>query len=161
MTKISKSGEYIYYVVTGPNTVKFGGSSNINKRQKAHYTSSPFLIMHTYRVNDAYSAEREIHKIVAKYKLKCANMIDMDMGTNTDTIVTFDAQSYEHYILTEKDARKVCEIVQKKFDENKKLGKNRTYCVGCHRVMNINTLSKNDGFRCKRCFEKEMKNFIH
>lgn len=145
--------EYIYYTVTSPYTIKFGGSSNINNRQKAHYTSSPFLIMHPYKVNDAYKAEQELNRIASPYKLKYGDKV----GNIT---INNDVQFEEHYQLTEQEGKNICESVQKKFHENKPLDEGRTYCVGCRHVVNISTIAKNDGFRCKRCFEKISKQIL-
>lgn len=144
---MSEGDEYIYYTVTSSETIKFGASSNIETRQKSHYTSSPFLKMCTFRVNDAFKAETELHKMVAKYKLKHGDLVN-------NTIINDDAQLDEHYKMTEEEAIKICEIIQEKYNENKPLDHDRAYCVGCHHVVNISTLSKNDGFRCKRCYDK-------
>lgn len=142
--------EYIYYIVTSPSTVKFGGTSNINNRQKAHYTSSPFLEMHPYKVNDAYKAEQELHRLARPYKLNKGDIIG-------GTIINNNAQLNEHYKLTEQDAIYFCEMVQKKFCENKPLDNNRTYCNVCHHVINVSTKNNIDGYRCKRCLNKLLK----
>jgi len=146
--------EYIYYIVTSPQTIKLGGSSSINRRQKAHFTSSPFLITHSYKVNDARKAEKELHRLASKYRLKLGDKFN-------NMVITNETQLDEHYKMTEECAKKLCESIQKKFYEGKQLDPDRTYCVGCRHVVNISTVAKNDGLRCKRCFEKISKqNFM-
>ena len=147
---MQKSNEYIYYTITSPCTVKFGASASIENRQKAHYTSSPFLQIHKYKVNDAFRAESELHRIAKQYKLKHGDIIN-------NVVINKDAQLDEHYKLSEAVADKLCKQIQQKFHESKPLDFDRTYCVGCFHVVNISTTFKNDGFRCKRCFEKIVK----
>lgn len=142
--------EHIYYTVTSSSTIKFGRSANISSRQGAHYSSSPFLQMHTYRVNDSYLAERELHKAASEYKIMSGDIID---GVE----ITHDCQAEEHYLMDETTAKLLCETIQKKYCWTKPLNESRTYCVGCNHVVNISTINRYDGFRCKRCYEKIFK----
>jgi hypothetical protein len=141
------SGEYIYYTVTSSQTVKFGASSNAEGRQRSHYTSSPFLAMHKFKVNDAFRAESELHRLAEPYKLKEGDNIG-------GSIIGGGAQLREHYRLTKVEAEELCRAVQKDFHENLPIGEGRSYCVNCLHVVNTATLMKNDGFRCKRCFDR-------
>ena len=142
--------EYIYYTITGYNTIKFGGSSNIINRQKAHYTSSPYLSMHTYKVNDAYRAEKALHKYASKYRLKPGDRIN-NITINNIT------QIHEHYNMTEDNAKQICQYIQNKFHVNKMLDSDRINCEKCLRVVNKTTTNKYDN-KCKRCYDKELKN---
>ena len=137
--------EYIYYTLTGYNTIKFGKTSNLPTRQRAHYTSSPFLLMHAYQVNDCLLAEKELTKLAINYKF----VPDLAYSNN----YTAD----EHYTMSEQQAIELCETVQKKYNKDMPLDHGRTYCVGCKQVAYINTLNLYDGFRCKRCFERLLK----
>jgi hypothetical protein len=142
-----KADEHIYFIVTSPYTVKFGASSSINSRQKAHYTSSPFLKMHGYKVNDAARAEAALHKLAEPYRLKHGDIVN-------NIMIGPDVQLDEHYRLSERDADQLCRHIQQIFPENRPLDYGRTHCVECRHVVNESTVLKNDGFRCKRCYQK-------
>jgi uncharacterized paraquat-inducible protein A len=139
------NNEYIYYTVTSSKTVKFGKTCNKISRQKAHYTSSPFLQMYLYKVNDAHIAEKELKELVKPYKI---------ININSET--ELENTSIEHYTLTEDEAKYYCQLIYNKYNDTKLLD-DRLYCVGCKQVTNISTLNKNDGFRCKRCYIKIQK----
>lgn len=149
------SGEYIYYTITSRslNTdlcrIKFGKTSNKISRQKAHFTSAPHLIMHTYQVNDSHEAEKELHRLAKldNKQLRCGDRVDT-------TIIRERPQFDEHYQMTEDEAKKFCEKVQEKFPKDKILDEGRISCIGCDHVISEMTVKKYDGLRCKRCWEK-------
>lgn len=142
--KMSDNAERIYYTVTGPDTVKLGGSSSTVSRQRAHYTSSPFLRMHQYPVNDALRAEMAMHRVATEQ----GRLLTHDQVGDPDAVLD------EHYNMTEEEADRLCTFIQGQYAPSRPLDPDRQRCSDCNRVHNVTTLGQYDGFRCKRCFTR-------